>query len=272
MNLRKWLFAILITGALCIPAAAMAQAEDVNANAQPAAAVPQESVPMTAASPAPVQAAPVQYVYVQAPAQPVMMQPEDERPTSAMPTSDDDMRAAFSLLMNVGPYYAIKEKQLTSGGSSVEFPGAGLEAALDIGFTLKYFGAYLELMLRGGAVMADDPHYHCPQRITGADDICFKYLAVEQGDWDGYFAGAGIMLYGFIPLSKSLFLSLGVGFLGYFGLRTDRDKGVTNHAAKFSLGINATLTDHIAIGAALQYEGLTGRQSIQPAFNLIYNY
>ena len=184
-----------------------------------------------------------------------------------------ELHQGFSFMFNVGPNYAFVDTLKTSGDKKIEVATAGVEASFDLGYKVKYFGTYLEFMLRGGSVLEDDPHYHCPSTSFNLNDVCFKYNAVEKGDWDTYFMGLGIMFYGFIPVTDSVIIDIGAGFLGYIGRTTDGDAASSNVAIKVSLGVQFAITDAIALGAALNYEGLINtRQSIQPAFSLIYNY
>ncbi len=184
-----------------------------------------------------------------------------------------ELHQGFSFMFNVGPNYAFVDTLKTSGDKKIEVATAGVEASFDLGYKVKYFGTYLEFMLRGGSVLEDDPHYHCPSTSFSLDDVCFKYNAVEKGDWDTYFMGLGLMFYGFIPVSESVIIDIGTGFIGYIGRTTDGDGASSNVAIKVSLGVQFAVTDAIALGVALNYEGLINtRQSIQPAFSLIYNY
>lgn len=189
------------------------------------------------------------------------------------PNARINLNDGFSLILNVGPNFAFHDKMATSAGKLIDVYTAGLEASLDIGYKIKYFGTYFELMLRGAASIEDDPHYHCPSHSFNMNDICFKYNAIEKGDWDGYFMGFGIMFYGFIPVTDKMLISIGTGFLGYVGTTTDRDEGLMNAAWKLSLGFQFAVNDDLALGLTLNYEGfLSLRQSLQPAFSLIYHY
>ena len=196
----------------------------------------------------------------------------EEAPTEAS-YPQFGLHQGFSFIFNVGPNYAFMDTLKTSGDKKIEVATAGVEASFDIGYKVKYFGTYLELMLRGGSVVEDDPHYHCPSTSFSFDDVCFKYNAVEKGDWDTYFMGIGLMFYGFIPVTDRMIIDVGAGFLGYLGRTTDGDAMSSNVALKVSVGFQYAVTDAIALGAAINYEGLINtRQSIQPAFSLIYNY
>ena len=198
------------------------------------------------------------------------MQAQD---VSGANSSEENASVRFSLMLNVGPNYAFSDRLKTSGKQNIDVPTAGLEAALDIGIKTRYFGAYFEVLLRGGAVLEDDPHFHCPGDRFNLDDVCFKYYAVEKGDWDSYFMGLGLMLYGFIPASDFLLFSLGVGFTSHIGMTTDRDTTAVNTLFKGSVGFHLAVTQTIALGMTINYEGASGiRHSLQPAFSMIYHY
>ena len=188
-------------------------------------------------------------------------------------TRDSLLGIGGSIVFNIGPNYSFKDKLYTSGDRSLIVPTAGLEASIDLGFKYKYVGVFFEVMFRGGTAMDDDVHYHCPSRFSGMDDKCFKYYAIEKGDWDTYYMGLGAMLSGYIPMNSWVFATIGVGFITYLGRTIDGDEAAYNYAVKVSAGVNFAVTPDIALGFALNYEGMTDRrQSLQPAFSLIYNY
>ncbi len=201
---------------------------------------------------------------------PSNLPPEEVAPAR---TRDNLLGTGGMIAVNIGPNYSFKDRLYTSGDRSFEVPTAGLEASVDLGFKYKYVGVFLEVMFRGGAAMDDDVHYHCPTNSFSMSDTCFKYYAIEKGDWDTYFMGVGAMLNGYIPITSWVFGTIGVGFIGYIGRTTDGDESAYNYAFKVTAGVNFAVTPDIALGFAINYEGLEDRrQSIQPAFSLVYNY
>lgn len=188
-------------------------------------------------------------------------------------TKDNLLGSGGMIALNIGPNYAFKDQLYTSGDRKINVATAGLEASIDLGYKFEYVGVFLELMFRGGSVVEDDVHYHCPSNTFNKDDTCFKYYAVKKGDWDTYFMGIGAMVAGYIPFNSWVFGSIGAGFIGYLGRTTDGDESAYNYAFKASLGVNFAVTPDVAVGFAVNYEGMFDRRrSISPAFSLIYNY
>ena len=188
-------------------------------------------------------------------------------------TKDNLLGSGGMIALNIGPNYSFKDQLYTSGDRKINVATAGLEASVDLGYKFEYVGVFLEVMLRGGTVVEDDVHYHCPSNTFNMNDTCFKYYGVKKGDWDTYFMGIGAMVNGYIPFNSWVFGTIGAGFLGYIGRTTDGDESAYNYAFKATLGVNFAVTPDIAVGFAVNYEGMFDRrQSIQPAFSLIYNY
>ncbi len=292
---REWILALSAAGLLGVPAMAAAQdsAEEASAAAAAAAVaadadassavvtvqsdsvvtVQSDAVVVNAAAPAPASAGGSDYdVYVvsadnsaNASIPPVVSEPPR--------TKDNLLGSGGMIALNIGPNYAFKDQLYTSGDRKINVATAGLEASIDLGYKFEYVGVFLELMLRGGTVVEDDVHYHCPSNTFNMNDTCFRYYSVKKGDWDTYFMGIGAMVAGYIPFNSWVFGTIGAGFLGYIGRTTDGDEAAYNYAFKASLGVNFAVTPDIAVGFAVNYEGMFDRrQSISPAFSLIYNY
>ena len=292
MKRNDWLTFAAALGFAALPFAAYAQdANEIATDAAPAVNVAAEENVETQA--APDSAAAPQTIQITLPADTasndavydvyvVKAETVDNAgntPIATIPDSEPEfsretlLGSGFAAMLNIGPYYAFKDELHTSGDRRVHVPTAGLEASVDLGFKGKYFGAFAELMFRGGAAMEDDVHYHCPMNSFKPDDICFAYNSINKGDWDTYYMGIGLMVAGYIPVASRVFLSLGAGIIGYFGRTIDGDEAAFNYALKGSLGINFALNRDIALGLAINYEGLMDhRQSIQPAFSLIYGF